>query len=228
MKIEIRSKEIVKWFEDNKIPIYKTKIYVSRPFKTKGIEEPEGVFLPRFYEGYVFTIDNLDQVIKAYVHESSHGSFIENFPVGMRISELDRKVYKKERELFGEKNIEDIYVVTTSRPRIKSRKIDLRRAKVLTKNKVQFKIGEDIFEVDRHEFQKYIKLSEQLNILYSKFLTYIEGFALIIVEEVANYNFSHLPLSEPYRSGYEMLKPISEKDGMNGLIKKLCELNLNI
>lgn len=228
MRVEVRNEEAINWFKSNNIPIFKTRIYLSRPFKAKGIEEPEGIFLPRFYEGYIFAIDNFSEIIKRYVHESSHGSFFENFSVGRQISGLDRRVYEMERKLFGERSIEDVYVVTTSDLKTNSRKICLEEAKKLTRNKVRFEKNKDIFEVDKFEFDKYFKLSRQLSLIYSKLVPYLEGFALIITEELVGCDYSCLPLAEPYKSGYELLKPIKKRSGLNELIKGLYELRLNI
>jgi len=228
MRVEIRIEEVINWFRDNDIPICKSRIYLSRPFKVKGMENSAGVFLPRFYEGYIFVVDSLDEVIRRYVHESSHGSFFENFPVGKQIHKLDKRVYEKERELFGEKSIEDIYIITTSNSRVKSRKIGLEEARKLTRRKVQFETNKDIFEINRSEFKEYSKLSEQLSLLYSEFVTYLEGFALIVTEEITRDNLGSSPLFGSYKSGYELLKAIKEKNGLKGLIQELYRLELNI
>lgn len=226
MKIEIRSEEVINWFNDRDIPLSKTKLYLSEPFKSRGLEEYGGIFIPRFYEGHVFFTNDIAEIIRRYIHEASHGSFFENFPVGKQIAELDKRVYEKEKELFGEKNIERCYVITTPDLRIKSKIINLEEAVKLSK--VQFEAGKDIFEVDKFEFDEYLKLSKQLNQLCSQSIAYLEGFALIVTEEITRCKFSVSQLSGPYKNGYNLLKQIKEKNGLNYLIRKLYELRLNI
>jgi len=223
MKLEIKSNDVIYWLQDKGIPVYNTHIFLTDYLKIRGIKESDGVFLPRFHEGYVF-IDgaNIDKLFKRYIHEISHGSFIENFYIGKKIADLDKRIYEKECELFGDNDITDIYIVTTQELDVKSRKISKNEAMKISK--IEFKEDKDVFEIDKKEFDAYLSLSRQIGLVYSNYLLYMEGFAMLTMEEILKSSFDNSNFSEPYKSGLESLKTIKEKLGFKGLIEKLHKL----
>lgn len=220
MRLEIKSNDVIEWLQDKGIPVYNTRIFLTDYLKTRGIEESDGVFLPRFHEGYVFINGaNVDNLFKRYIHEISHGAFFENFPIGKKIADLDKRIYEKECELFGNDVIANVYVITTPNLNKKSRKISRNYAMKISKKK--FKENKDIFELNKKEFDVYSSFSRQIKLFYSNYLLYIEGFAMLTMEEIIKYDFYNSTLSEPYKSSLELVRNMRNKLGFKGLIEKL-------
>ncbi|MBU5687819.1 MAG: hypothetical protein QXJ06_04200 [Candidatus Aenigmatarchaeota archaeon] len=193
-KILLQSDVVTKWYHDIGMPLDKTRIYSSEPFKTRSILfSPGGVFFPRDFTGYVF-IDGIDftEFIRRYVHESSHGSFFENTDIGRRISDIDRQIYDKEIEMFSGP-ISDRKIVVLTQEGVK-RPIQLSFSEAKRINDTLDCREYEYYLVGNNDFNEYKTLIYELNNLFDSFGDVIEGFALLV-----EYILLGIPPLEPLK-----------------------------
>jgi hypothetical protein len=202
--LEISWNEALEFLEQYEIPTNSTRIFLLPSFYIETLKwkmkwkNLKGIFLPRFLRGYVFFSPDFSEIEEAYVHELSHGSFFENFPIGREIQRLDREVYELEKELFQEE-VENIFVKVSS---------DVKGSR---------KVGTNIYEVNKEEFEKYIAVLKKLDSLHKRFLPLIESFAILLSEEFLKRKME-VPL--PYLPVYEMLR----RKGLKEIISYLYAL----
>jgi hypothetical protein len=185
--LEIKNKDIIYWFNSIRLPLNRTTIYLSRPFKTRSIFfYPGGVFFPGLLVGYVFPSQIYDEIIRRYAHEASHGAFFENVPVGRLISEIDKSILDEEMRIFGG-GIDYRNIIVYEE--------DITGSKRLTIDEARERFGEtygdgyEYWSVGRKEFEEYKRKTSLLQALLERYLDLIEGFAVFCESRILGINF---------------------------------------
>lgn len=209
----IRNEDVLAWYQSIEMPLNETRVYLSQPFRTRArLFNPGGVFFPRSLTGYVFADGSrYREILRRYIHESSHGSFFENTSLGGEIVVVDRGVYDKESELFdGTIDNREIVVVTQYSIENPTR-VSFSDAKRLNEE-LTFQDGVEYHLVGVSDFDVYRNLVERLEYLLDSSEDFIESFALVSEEEVLS--FSRDPASLPKALGrrYVELDELRKKD----------------
>lgn len=183
----INNSFIIEWFEKLGLIAEKTKIYGVTENSELG--ELFGTFLPRNYEGYVKLQENKEDIqnkTHLYLHELSHGACCETFPFGKKIARLDKIIHEQEKELFGD--LEPPFYVQTS---IEDEIADMERP---------------VIKVNKSSFEKYMKNKEELTDIYLASWKLVEGFALVLHEEL--FQEKNIELSPNYQVAYKYVRDI--------------------
>lgn len=223
MPLKIEVEEVLDWYKQNEIPLNKTKIYLCNQFETI-VNDEGGVFFPRFLEGYVFLVPDEKEVLARYVHESAHGSFFENFRIGQTVASLDKEVYELEKTLFEGTKIENMVVVEKEDAPIVSRKL-LKSEIENSDMGARFK-NRTVYEVDKTSFEIYREKASRLKSLQSALLPHIEGFSLLVEEEILG-RIARTFSEDYYMKGYNLLKPLKE-NGFSSIVDYLKGLNVSV
>ncbi|MFH1622989.1 MAG: hypothetical protein ABIA12_00500 [Candidatus Aenigmatarchaeota archaeon] len=222
MPLKIEVEEVLEWYKKNGIPLERTKIYLCD--KLENVTDGEGgMFLPRSYEGYVLLVQDENEVLARYVHESAHGSFFENFPIGQTLATLDREVYDLEKSLFGDEKIENIIVIEKELTNSQSKKLSKKEIEAsgiesLFKNR-------PVYEIDKKHFGSYREKASRLKNLQSALIPHIEGFSLLVEEEILG-RITRTVSKDYYIEGYNLLKPLKE-NGFSSVVDYLKRLNVS-
>ena len=185
--LEIKSTEVIDWFKYIGLPLNRTTIYLSRPFKTRSVFfYPGGVFFPALLTGYVFPSQIYEEIIRRYTHEASHGAFFENTHIGRLISDLDKSILDEEIRIFGGR-IDDRNIIVYED--------DIEGSKRLTINEAREKFGEiygedyEYWSVGKTEFEEYKRKTNLLQALLESYLDLIEGFAVFCESGILKIDF---------------------------------------
>ncbi|MCX6820534.1 MAG: hypothetical protein NT016_01110 [Candidatus Aenigmarchaeota archaeon] len=219
MPLEIEVKEVLDWYMENGIPLNKTKIYLSDRFENVRKEEG-GVFFPRNLEGYVFPAPDEKEILARYVHESAHGSFLENFQIGQAVVNLDKEVYDLEKTLFDNEKIDNLIAIEKEQSDCVSRKLSELDIESLDS---RFR-NHAVYEVDKNCFEEYREKSSRLENIQTKLLPYMEGFSLLVEEKIIG-QIKRTFSENYYLEDYDMLKTL-EKEGFQNVIDYLRSLNV--
>ena len=223
----IRDEDVLAWYQSIEIPLVETEVYLSKPFRTRArLFYPGGVFFPRNLTGYVFADGSVyEEILRRYIHESSHGSFFENTYIGGEIVATDKNVYRKESELFdGPIDNREIVVVTQHSIENPSRVSfsDVKRVN----EELTFQEGVEYYLVGVGDFNVYRSLAMGLDKLLGHFENYIEGFGLISEEEILGFSRDPTSLSEALGRHYMELDELRKKD-FNRLVRFLRDLKID-
>ena len=223
----IQDEDALMWYQRIEMPLSETRVYLSQPFRTRArLFNPGGVFFPRNLTGYVFA-DGAPylEILRRYIHESSHGSFFENTNSGGNIVTADRNVYEKESELFdGPIDGREIVVVTQDDIKNPTRS-SFSEAKKVNKE-LTFQEGVEYHLVGVGDFGIYLDLVERLERFMDYSEGYIEGFALISEEELLGFSRDSASLPEVLGIRYKELDEL-RKRGFRYLVEFLKSLRID-
>ncbi len=198
MKLKISDEEMIDWFQSNNVPVKKSVVYVSSKIETKSnMIDPFGAFFPRSLEGYIWS-DEISKMFLGYAHELSHGSFFENFRIGKKISQEDKKLYNMETKLFD--NVKPPFMVITD------------------DSEFENKENLPVLKVDDKEFKKYNNQRKRVEKLYSRNWKLIEGWAVVISEKLVGKDQD---IISPYTEAYSGVKKIENEMGFDDMVKYL-------
>jgi len=201
---ELDIPEITDEFESLGMPIEESTFYaVETSPSTNGISDNTGMYSPRKKTGYVEFLDDLDSTYHNFAHEAGHASFFENTPIGLKITELEKEVHQIERRLFGN-------------PR--DQKFEARPSKEVDSSLL---IGENpkTYLVNKSNLKKYRKKRTQLNQFVEDNIGIIEGYAVLMEEEIIGDIERELP--PIYKQGYNQLTKARNKTDLDSVINFL-------
>lgn len=196
--IELRYPEVQEYFEQIGMPVEESNFYLVEDAPSRSsINLNIGTYLPRNKNGYIQPEGNLSEIEEAYIHEYAHGSFFENTELGQIIVDKDQKLSKKERLLFGNLEDEEFKAVPDS------------------SLETSIKVSESpkTYRVNPKELDKYRRIRKEMKKALSATKTLIEGFSLLIEDEIGE---ADTKLARPGES-YVHLKRIRDSEGMQGV-----------
>lgn len=160
------------------------------------------------------------EILARYVHESAHGSFLENFQIGQIVVNLDKEVHNLEKILFDDGKIDNVVAIEKEQPDHVSRKLlelEIESLDPRLRNHA-------VYEVDKICFEEYREKSSRLKSMQTKLLPYMEGFSLLVEEKIIGQTTRAFQ-ENYYLEGYDRLKPL-DKGGFQNVIGYLRSLSV--
>ncbi|MFP4229767.1 MAG: hypothetical protein ACLFRK_01340 [Candidatus Nanohaloarchaea archaeon] len=209
-----RAPEVLDHLKYIDLPVEKSNFFVTDELQTSLITDPDAVFIPRDLEGFIKNVESEREIKNNYIHEAGHGAYFENTENGRRIRQIDSELNSLESRLFNEEFTEEILTLPGN----------VENSLEVDYNDITFLDIEDDYEkyylVNKELLEEYRGLREDILKKYNQNLPKIEGFSLLLEEELGEQTqISKYP--DSYIKGYNILKPIKEDQGWQAVIQAL-------
>lgn len=198
--------EITEEFESIGMPIEESTFYaVETAPSTNQLADNSGMYSPRRQKGYVELLHELDSTHHNFAHEAGHASFFENTSLGLRVRYLEEEVHRIERGLFGNKRDQ----------KFQAKPSDNVESSILVDSET------NTYLVPEGDLREYRRKRHQLNHIVEDNLAIIEGYAILMEEEIVGEIERELP--PIYEQGYTELAEARDKTDLDSVIDFLKE-----
>lgn len=198
--------EITGQFKELGVPISQSTFYaVDDAPSTNQIADNAGMYSPRRQKGYVEILDDTDSTYHNFAHEAGHASFFENMSLGLKIRDLEKEVHQIERRLFGNQRDQKFQAKPSE---------NVNDSMLVDSEKNTYLVPED-------DLMEYRQKRNQLNYIVEDNLAIIEGYAVLMEEEIVGGIERELP--PIYEQGYHEIAEARDETDLDSVITFLKE-----